>query len=256
MKKEILSHFRKCTEKVTERVIEKDKHRGEEIKKGADGSPTKKIDLKAESKAIEYFKENTDYSILSEEEGLVEQEGDGYIIMDPVDGTNNAVMDLPFSCISLAFTREDLSEVEVGYVKNFRTGDEYYALKGEGSYKNEEELDPKSSEEKTFCLYFSKYAVSETCEIARKARRIRSLGSAALSICKVAEGCFDAYYHRTVDEKKSLRITDIAASKLILSEVGGNIYDKEGKILNMKLDPAERKDVIAIYDEDIKEYVL
>ncbi|MEF8835730.1 MAG: inositol monophosphatase family protein [Candidatus Thermoplasmatota archaeon] len=256
MRKDILEHFRRCGEKVSDAIATEKSGRGDEMREGADGTPTKRVDQTAEEITLDHLLQNTDFSILSEESGLVEQEGDGYVIMDPIDGTNNAIFEIPFYCISLAYTPEDLSEVEVGYVRNLSSGVEYYAVKGEGSFKGEKRLDPKRSETLTVSLYLGENAVAESYEIAPKVRRVRSLGSAALSMSMVAEGTFDLFYHRTPEEEKSLRITDIAAATLMLREVGGEVYGKDGERLNMGISPTERKDVIAIYDEEIKEELL
>ncbi|MBS3817684.1 MAG: inositol monophosphatase [Candidatus Thermoplasmatota archaeon] len=256
MRKEILDQFRRCGDKVSEAIGSEDLEREEYMGEGADGTPTKRIDEVAEVAALEHLQDNTDFSILSEEIGLVEQEGDGYVIMDPIDGTNNAIFEIPFYCISLAYSPSDLSEVEVGYVRNLSTGVEYHALKGEGAFKGGSPLNPESGDDMTVSLYLGKNAVPESYEIAPRARRVRSLGSAALSMCMVAEGTFDLFYHRTPDEQKSLRIMDIAASTLILREVGGEVYGKDGEKLNMEISPVDRKDVIAIYDEEIKEELL
>jgi len=256
MRKEILDHFRRCGDKVSKAITSEELVRDKDMGQGADGTPTKKIDQVAEEIALEHLMHNTDFSILSEEAGLVEQEGDGYVVMDPIDGTNNAIFEIPFYCISLAFTPTDLSDVKVGYVKNLASGVEYYALKGEGSFKGDKALNPKRCDNITVSLYLGKNAVPESYDIPPKVRRVRSLGSAALSICMVAEGTFDLFYHRTPDEEKSLRITDIAAATLILREVGGDVYGKKGERLNMDISATDRKDVIAIYDEEIKEELL
>ncbi|MFW6064523.1 MAG: inositol monophosphatase family protein [Candidatus Natronoplasma sp.] len=256
MRKKILDHFRRCGEKVSAAIASQEIRSGEEITEGADGTPTKKVDQIAEDAALDHLLRDTDLSILSEEAGLVEQESDGYVIMDPVDGTNNAIFEIPFYCISLAYTPTDLSEVEVGYVRNLVSGVEYHALRGEGSFKDDKPLDPGRSDKKTVSLYLGENAVPESYEIPPQVRRVRSLGSAALSMCMVAEGTFDLFYHRTPGEKKSLRITDIAAATLILREVGGDVYGKNGERLNMSISPTERKDIIAIYDEGIKEELL
>ncbi len=257
---ELLDHFKKCAEEVDRRIksLNSKGDKSENVGMGADGTPTKGIDREAEETAIEYFKDNTDHSILSEEKGLVEQDGDGFIIMDPVDGTTNSLLDIPFYCISLAYTPSDLSGVKVGYVRNLYTDTEYHAVKGEGSYKDGEILRPESErgEKNLFSVYLGKRAITKSFDVASKARRVRTLGSAALEICMVAEGKFDLYYHRTPQEKKSLRLIDIAAATLILREVGGEVYNKNLQRLNMSIDTSERKDVIAIYDERIKEVLL
>jgi len=239
-----------------EAIASEDLERERDMGEGADGTPTKRVDQIAEETALEHLLQNTDFSILSEEAGLVEQKGDGYVIMDPIDGTNNAIFEIPFYCISLASTPNDLSDVEVGYVKNLTSGIEYYALKGEGSFKGNKRLSPERSGNRTVSLYMGENAIAESYEIPPKVRRVRSLGSAALSMCMVAEGIFDLFYHRTPEEEKSLRITDIAAATLILREVGGEVYGKDRTRLNMGISPTERKDVIAIYDEAIMEELL
>lgn len=257
MEEKILEHFRRCAEKVEDVISSKEvvSEKGDDVGMGADGTPTKCIDLKAEEAAIDYFEKKTDHSILSEEKGIVEQDGDGFIVMDPVDGTTNSLLEIPFYCISLAYTPSDLSEVKVGYVRNLYTGTEYHAVEGEGSYKDSERLRPESEgrEKDLFSVYLGERALPESFDVASKARRVRALGSAALEICMVAEGKFDLYYHRSPEERRSLRLIDIAAATLILREVGGEVYGKDLERLNMGIDTSERKDVIAIYDDRIKE---
>jgi len=251
-----LDHFRRCGRKVSDAITSAEIERDKDMGKGADGTLTKKIDQIAEETALEHLLNNTDFSVLSEEAGLVEQNGDGYVIMDPIDGTNNAIFEIPFYCISLAFTPTDLSDVEVGYVKNLKTGVEYHAIKDGGSFKENKLMNPSLSENRTVSLYMGENAISESYDIPPQVRRVRSLGSAALSMCMVAEGTFDLFYHRTPEEETSLRITDIAASTLMIREVGGEVYDKDGERLNMGISPTERRDVIAIYDEKVKEELL
>ncbi len=256
MEKKILTHFRRCAEKVeetlkVERVVQK---KDEYMGTGADGTPSKGIDIAAEKVVIDHLTERTDLSLLSEEKGLVEQSGDGFVVIDPVDGTRNALLDIPFYCISLAYTPSTLKEVKVGYVRNLVTGTEYHALKGKGSFKDGILLSPaKNKEEHLFSIYLGEKSHEKSSGFASKPRRVRSLGSAALEICKVAEGVFDLYYHRTPRERRGLRITDLAAATLILREAGGEVYDKDLNRLEMGIDAAHRRDIIAIYDQGLKE---
>ena len=71
--------------------------------------------------------------ILGEECGRVELSSNpkGFIIMDAIDGSANAVRGMPFFCCSLAFsTEEKLSSVTDVVVTNLSTGDLYSASKG------------------------------------------------------------------------------------------------------------------------------
>lgn len=53
--------------------------------------------------------------------------------------------------------------------------------------------------------------------------RIRSLGTAALTLCYVAMGAVEAYHIESIDA------WDVAAGKLIIEEAGGVVIDTAGK---------------------------
>jgi len=72
-------------------------------------------------------------------------------------------------------------------------------------------------------------------------RRVRVFGSSALELCYIATGIFDAF----IDMRGMLRVTDIAASKLILEEAGGKITDGKGEPLDTPLDVKKRVNLIA-----------
>ena len=256
MTDKILSLFKECSDLVEKEIRSYEKEQfHEDMGMGADGTPTKWIDKRAEEIAVEFLQDNSDYSILSEEEGTLPGKEEGTIIIDPIDGTRNAILDIPFYCISLAYADKDLSTTKVGYVRNLATGKEYSAIKGKGAYSGDRGLNPLIRENWIFSVYLGENAHPDSAKIASISRRTRSLGSAALEICMVADGTFDLHHHWTLDQKRSLRITDLAAAVLILREVGGEVYDKDWNPINMDLDPTERKDVTAIYDKSILEVI-
>ena len=108
--------------------------------RGAGGDISRNIDIVAEKTVIDYLKEiNFDCVVLGEECGRVELSPNpkGFIIMDAIDGSANAVRGMPFFCCSLAFsTEEKLSSVTDSVVTNLSTGDLYSASKGSGAFKN------------------------------------------------------------------------------------------------------------------------
>jgi len=76
--------------------------------RGAGGDISRNIDIVAEKTVIDYLKEiNFDCVILGEECGRVElsKNPKGFIIMDAIDGSANAVRGMPFFCCSLAFSK-------------------------------------------------------------------------------------------------------------------------------------------------------
>jgi len=151
---------------------------------------------------------------------------DDILVVDPVDGTSNLSRGVPFSAVSLALARGPyMEDVYAGMVKNIFTGDEYFAYKGEGAYKNGVRI-RVSKTLKTIEAFISLSIVhqypgkSSTLDLLRYTNYPRHLGSAALEDCFVAEGVLDAH----VDVRGSLRVFDIAASQLIVREAGGKVY--------------------------------
>ncbi|MDP6857512.1 MAG: inositol monophosphatase family protein, partial [Candidatus Nitrosopelagicus sp.] len=82
---------------------------------GAGGDVSRNIDITAENTVLNYLKKiNFTCTVLGEECGRVElsENPKGFIIMDAIDGSANAVRGVPFFCCSLAFaTDEKLSSV-------------------------------------------------------------------------------------------------------------------------------------------------
>ena len=89
---------------------------------GADGTPTQWIDRYAEDIVLDTVAD-TKINILSEERGYIDNGGDYTLILDPIDGTRNAIHNIPFYAISLAIGKEKLGDVQYGLVRNIPTGD-------------------------------------------------------------------------------------------------------------------------------------
>jgi len=216
---------------------------------GADGTMTKAIDELAEEAVISKVRElDLPCNILSEEKGLVDRGHDRTLVMDPIDGTYNAVHGIPFYAVSLAIASDDLRTVEEGLVMNLVTGDVYEAVKGGGSFKNGKQLKANAWREKgrVFSVTLGKLSTLQSLDVSLHTKRVRNLGSAALETCMVGEGALDMYYNSRPEG--SLRIIDIAAAMLVLEEAGGSMLGVDLDPLNMPLDVKHRADVIAVCD--------
>ena len=245
---------------------------GEKIKIGADGTPTSLIDIIAEDKLINILKnapvlsyiisdeigelklgKGTKRSIvLTEElkrEDLTEEEKPKFIfLVDPLDGTSNAIKEIPAYGISIAVANvpegrvATLNDVELGFISNFGNGNFFEAEKGKGCWLNNEEVEPSNvvNLDNLTLGGFTKSGTSEASKLVDNARRMRVLGSVVLELSYVASGRYDAFL-----DLRGSRIIDIAASKLILEEAGGIITDKYGEKLNNKLSIHERTIVVA-----------
>ncbi len=212
---------------------------------GADGTPTKHIDELAERVVLEESERlGIGANILSEEAGLVERGSRTMLVADPVDGTHNATLGLPFYCVSLAIARGSLEGVEEGVVVNIPTGDVYHATRGQGATLNGKPIHVRRWQRgrDTMSIYLGPEAPHAAFEFTHFPKRVRNFGAAALEIALVAAGALDGY----IQWGRPLRITDVAAGALILREAGGEVYDLAGTRLDMPLNVTTRRDVTAL----------
>ncbi|HEV8594452.1 MAG TPA: inositol monophosphatase family protein [Thermoplasmata archaeon] len=217
---------------------------------GAYGTPTQAIDKIAEDAVLQYLEYNgVDWNVLSEEAGFVARGGDRTLVLDPVDGTYNAVRGIPLYATSLAVGTETLSSVTHALVRDLPHGDTFYAEKGGGAFLNGKPLRTRSFQERDslFSVYLGRMAEPEAYEVAKAARRVRTLGAASLDLCGVASGGFDLYYMKSKANAR-LRIMDIAAGVLLVREAGGVVVDPEGTELELPLTLEARTNLVAAGD--------
>jgi myo-inositol-1(or 4)-monophosphatase len=214
---------------------------------GADGTPTTRIDLAAEEAIIEIFKaDGRSMRILSEEIGeLILGDSPKFsVVLDPLDGTYNSSVGIPFYSVSIAMASHDLSDIRFGYVSNLALTEEYYAEAGKGAYLNGRKIKTSiNSELRELCVsvYGYRQNVERTRRIYRNVRRVRLFGSVALELCYVASGRLDAF----VDVRNALRVTDVAAGQLILEEAGGLVTDGYGNYLRLPDNVTSRVEMVA-----------
>ncbi|AGB04845.1 inositol monophosphatase/fructose-1,6-bisphosphatase family protein [Aciduliprofundum sp. MAR08-339] len=221
------------------------------VKTGAYGLPSSRVDVEAESAIINMVEEeDMPYNIFTEEAGFIDRNYKSTIIVDPLDGSYNAEAGLPYYSVSIAVAQRGIEDVRAGIVKNVVTGDEYYAIKDGGAFKNLDKIHVDGGKN-LFVIYLGNRANPKSFEIAKKVRRVRSLGSAALEMCLVAEGIADAFIYN-FKSAGVLRIVDIAAAYLIVKEAGGLVLDANGmKLLRMNIGVEDRRNVIALAKPEI-----
>lgn len=260
MKEEDIKFWREISHKIIHEVenaispLVGQKTSGEIVKMGADGTPTKLIDEVAEEKVIEILKSTgKSVTLISEEIGELKignKRSEVIFVIDPLDGTVNALKNIPVYGISIAIADASikpleeltLGDIEMGFVKNLANCNLYEAFKDNGVYLNDKYVSP-SIQDNLADSSIGAYILGDNriSKLSNTVRRIRLLGSVAIELCYVADGTYDAF----LDIRGNVRIIDIAASKLIIEESGGIITDENGKNLNNKLNVKERTSVIA-----------
>lgn len=201
---------------------------------GADGSPTEEIDRIAEAQVLAVLEsERVDWDLLSEEVGLVRRGGDRTLVVDPIDGSHNALRGLPFATVSLALGRDTLGGIDLGVVYDLTNGTTYWATRGGGAFRDGRPLRtrPWTPKAELFFVNLGRHSTPRAVALAGKGRRIRSLGCASLEMVLLAQGAADAYFFENDTENRNLRVTDIAAAHRILLEAGGGATDAAQRTL-------------------------
>jgi fructose-1,6-bisphosphatase/inositol monophosphatase family enzyme len=201
-------------------------HRADIVGMGADGSPTEEIDRAAEGQILAMLEaEKVDWNLLSEEIGPVKRGGTRTLVVDPIDGSHNALRRLPAAAISLALGDDTLGSIELGVVHDLTTGTTYWAEKGRGAFRDGHPIRVRPWEPRSelLLLNLGRHATPRTVSWASRSRRVRALGCASIEMSLVGQGSADAYLFENDVPERNLRVTDIAAGYRIVTEAGGGV---------------------------------
>lgn len=193
------------------------------------------LDLAVEDRLREYLAEATpDIPLLGEERGLSGGGDSPYAwVLDPVDGTVNLVHGLPTFCVSLALTRE--GDPVVGVVDSPPLGERFSAATGLGASLGGEAITCSATDDLTEALVaLPDFALADRppeinaermrliADLVPRVQRLRLIGSAALELCWVAAGRFDA------NVQPQAKLWDVAAGVVIAREAGATVLDRHG----------------------------
>ena len=232
---------------------------GDEICIGADGTPTSRIDKVAENAVLMYLeREDVQLNVLSEEIGFVDRGWEETLVLDPIDGSNNAIAGLPYYTVSMGVGKDSLEGMRLAYLRNIPTGDNYWAEKGKGAFKNGDPIHVRRPDfDELFIMdYTGRYAQQQAYELTRRVATSRNLGCSSLEMVSVAEGSADAFCVMAENYVRCERVVDVAASVLILREAGGEVYDLEGHVLDMPFNLECRKNLVAVSEKSVYDYLV
>jgi len=200
----------------------------EELCMGADNTPTERLDKIAEDIILAVFRSRkVCRALLSEEAGMVQDIGgeSGIAYLDPVDGSFNAGVGIPFYALSIGLS--DGEKMVAGYVRNLANGETFTAILGKGAFLNGKPIRvSKKTELNTaaMSIYARAPKMISLLENGLRTRRGRKLGASAIELCYVACGRLEGF----LDLRTTLRITDAAAGMLICEEAGGIVTLPDG----------------------------
>jgi myo-inositol-1(or 4)-monophosphatase len=182
-------------------------------------------DVEAEDRIVEVLRGGSPFPILSEERGFIagkESGNDTRWIVDPLDGSLNYLQGIPFYCVSIGLWSGH--EPLVGVVYDFVRDELFTGVVGEGAWRNDTAIHAAATATCDRAVLstgfpaatdFSADALGDFVERVRAYRKVRLLGSAALSLAYVACGRVDAYAERDI------KLWDVAAGLAIVRAAGG-----------------------------------
>jgi myo-inositol-1(or 4)-monophosphatase len=154
--------------------------------------------------------------------------------VDPLDGTTNYVHQIPHYCVSIAL--EHQGELICGTVFDPISQECFTAQQGGGAFLNGKKLRvseikdlPSAVAAASFPprLKLDSRELKELSRMMVAAQAVRRTGSAALNLCYLAAGRFDAYWGGVT------KPWDIAAGALLIREAGGVVSISDGGPLQM-----------------------
>ena len=154
-------------------------------------------------------------------------------VVDPIDGTVNYFFGMPHAAVSIALqvqspkSKVPSHETVLGVIYDPFTDELWTAMRGGPARLNGKVIRVSRRarlKEAVIAMGFSKSqenlekSLPHVNRLARRAKKIRIMGSAALELAYVASGRLDAYIERTIN------LWDVAAGALLIECAGGEFY--------------------------------
>jgi len=229
---------------------------------GAGGDLKKRFDSVAEQTMVSYLEHFASFTLVSEEAGIkqVGSNPQGFLIMDPIDGSTNVSQDISFACIAIAYATELVfDELEAAVVLDLFSGSCYYATRGGGAFRDMQRICPS----KVHALEASLVGVDSGFPPKSfdrhpdgsddgPIRYTRHFGANTLELCFVADGSLDGF----IDLRGVFRGTDLAAAFLILREAGAVLINQDGTAIKGGCTNEERYSYIAARDDAFAKKLL
>ena len=172
------------------------------------------------------------YPILAEESGKsVENLGDIFWVIDPLDGTANFSRDIPICCVSIGLVCN--MKPILGVIYDFNNDDLYKANNiTKEAFLNNKEIEVSKIDSKNEAVLvtglpvntnYENDSLKKMIEDMQTWKKVRMIGSAAIASCYIASGKAELY------KENGVFLWDIIAGAAIIESSGGN-----AKINNVK----------------------
>jgi len=180
-------------------------------------------DIDSEKLIIDLLKDKTEFSVLSEECGLIEGDNKEFLwIIDPLDGSLNFSRGIEINCISIGLWKGE--KPVLGVIYNFLNDNMFEGICNKGAFLNEKPIHVSGIKEMSksiICTGFPVYRSFEDNSLKgflskiQSYKKVRLLGSAAYSLSLLAKGSVEAY------SEDKIGFWDVAAGIAIVIAAGG-----------------------------------
>ena len=189
-------------------------------------------DVEAENLIKKSISSISKYPILAEESGKsVENLGDTFWVIDPLDGTANFSRDIPICCVSIGLVCN--MKPILGVIYDFNNDDLYKANNiTKEAFLNNKEIEVSKIDSKNEAVLvtglpvntnYENDSLKKMIEDMQTWKKVRMIGSAAIASCYIASGKAELY------KENGVFLWDIIAGAAIIESSGGN-----AKINNVK----------------------
>jgi myo-inositol-1(or 4)-monophosphatase len=192
-------------------------------------------DRESETIIVDILRSQSDYSILSEEAGLLKQSSksvskDPFWVVDPLDGSVNFSRDIPMCCTSIGLWSGN--DPILGVVYDFNRGEIFSSIANCNATldgKHIEVSQTSSIQDAILCTGFpvntdfSNRSLSDFVKHVSDYKKVRLMGSAALSLAYVACGRVDSYI------EEDIMLWDVAAGLALILGAGGSFNLSSGR---------------------------
>ena len=189
-------------------------------------------DVEAENLIKKSISSISKYPILAEESGKsVENLGDTFWVIDPLDGTANFSRDIPICCVSIGLVCN--MKPILGVIYDFNNDDLYKANNiTKEAFLNNKEIEVSKIDNKNEAVLvtglpvntnYENDSLKKMIEDMQTWKKVRMIGSAAIASCYIASGKAELY------KENGVFLWDIIAGAAIIESSGGN-----AKINNVK----------------------
>ncbi len=202
-----------------------------------------KIEKKGTHDYVSYVDKNSEKLIVNKlhallpEAGFITEEGTATLkeedycwVIDPLDGTSNFIHDNAPFCVSIAL--KDKEEILLGVVYECTRNELFWANKNSNAYLNGKEItvSKQTNLDQSFIELgfpynaegFRTFILKVIEDLYGHVGCLRLIGSAAVELCYVAAGRFEARIEGFIGA------WDIAAGSIILKQAGGVVTDFSG----------------------------